>query len=195
MSSKYISRKYGGGGEGTAASRSASRAQSVVSEARSRASSQVQRGSWKSSFILGEAASLVIHKHRLNMELYLQSLFELLWTAVLIGWDPATPSLPRIWVSYTRALLVSQDRTFLCNPLIIRRTVETRLVSEKGSQTISVYSVCGPANELRAGEGGCRSVWQWIRLTLCTLGIFICWLSIVSQRNKEKSKKYSIGRM
>jgi hypothetical protein len=38
--------------------------------------------------------------HRLDMELYLQSLFGLLCTAVLIGWDPATtppPSSPRIW--------------------------------------------------------------------------------------------------
>ncbi len=31
--------------------------------------------------------------HRLNMELDLQSLFGLLYTAVLIGWDPATPPL------------------------------------------------------------------------------------------------------
>ncbi len=31
-------------------------------------------------------------------------------TAVLIGWDPATPPLPPHLGSYTRALLVSQDR-------------------------------------------------------------------------------------
>jgi hypothetical protein len=35
--------------------------------------------------------------HRLNMELYLQSLFGLLCTAVLIGWDPATTPSSRIW--------------------------------------------------------------------------------------------------
>ncbi len=35
--------------------------------------------------------------HRLNMKLDLQSLFGLLFIAVLIGWDPATPPLPRIW--------------------------------------------------------------------------------------------------
>ncbi len=32
--------------------------------------------------------------HRLNMKLYLQILFGLLCTAVLIGWDPATPHPP-----------------------------------------------------------------------------------------------------
>jgi hypothetical protein len=32
--------------------------------------------------------------YRLNTELELQSLFGLLCTAVLIGWDPATPPLP-----------------------------------------------------------------------------------------------------
>jgi hypothetical protein len=35
--------------------------------------------------------------HRLNMDLDLQSLFGLMCTAVLIGWDPATPPYPRIW--------------------------------------------------------------------------------------------------
>ncbi len=51
--------------------------------------------------------------HRLNMELDLQSLFGLLYTPVLIGWDPATPRLPPHLGSYTRALLVSQDRRHL----------------------------------------------------------------------------------
>ncbi len=51
--------------------------------------------------------------HRLNMELDLQSLFGLLFTAVLIGWDPATPPLPPHLGSYTRALLASQDRRHL----------------------------------------------------------------------------------
>ncbi len=47
------------------------------------------------------------------MELDLPSLFGLLCTAVLIGWDPTTPPLPPHMSSYTRALLVSQDRRHL----------------------------------------------------------------------------------
>jgi len=43
----------------------------------------------------------------------LQNLFGLLCTAALIGWDPATPSLPPHLGLYTRALLVSQDRRHL----------------------------------------------------------------------------------
>jgi hypothetical protein len=35
--------------------------------------------------------------HRLNMELDLQSLFGLLCRAILIGCNPASPALPRIW--------------------------------------------------------------------------------------------------
>jgi hypothetical protein len=38
--------------------------------------------------------------HRLNMELDLQSLFELLCTALLICWDLATPSLPAFGLIY-----------------------------------------------------------------------------------------------
>ncbi len=63
------------------------------------------------------AASLHI---RVNMELGLQSLFGLLCTAVLIGWDPATPPSPSLWAhTYTRALFVSQYRRhlFVRNPL------------------------------------------------------------------------------
>ncbi len=57
----------------------------------------------------------MIEDHRLNMDLDLQSLFGLLCTAVLIGLDPPrTPRPPpRILGSYTRALLVSQDRRHL----------------------------------------------------------------------------------
>ncbi len=44
------------------------------------------------------------------MELDLISLFGLLCTAVLIGWNPRTPAPPPHLGSYTRALLVSQDR-------------------------------------------------------------------------------------
>ncbi len=61
--------------------------------------------------------------HRLNMELDPQRLFGLLCTAVLIGWDPATPPFPPHLGSYTRALLVNQDRRHLfvtyCLKLII----------------------------------------------------------------------------
>ncbi len=45
------------------------------------------------------------------MELGLQILFVLQCTAILIGWDPATPPpFPPHLGSYTRTLLVSQDR-------------------------------------------------------------------------------------
>jgi hypothetical protein len=36
------------------------------------------------------------------MELDLQSLFGLLCTAAIIGWDPATPPPPRIWAFVRR---------------------------------------------------------------------------------------------
>jgi hypothetical protein len=51
--------------------------------------------------------------YRLNMELDLLSLLELLCTAVLIGRDLATLPLPPHLGSNTRALLVSQDRRHL----------------------------------------------------------------------------------
>jgi hypothetical protein len=44
-----------------------------------------------------ESPSILGVRHRLNMELDLQSLFGFLCTAVLIGLDPATPPFPRIW--------------------------------------------------------------------------------------------------
>ncbi len=44
--------------------------------------------------------SHIILLHRLNMKLDLQSLFGLLCTAVLIGWDPRNPPPPRILGSY-----------------------------------------------------------------------------------------------
>ncbi len=50
------------------------------------------------------------------MELDLQSLFGLLCTAVLNGYDPATPPLAAHLGSYTRTLLVSQDRRHLFAP-------------------------------------------------------------------------------
>jgi hypothetical protein len=56
--------------------------------------------------------------HRLNMELDLQSLFELLFTAVLIGWDPTTPTSSRIWAHIQGLYLSAKKTTSLCNPLI-----------------------------------------------------------------------------
>jgi hypothetical protein len=52
-----------------------------------------------------------VHVHRLSFtSLHLKSPVHVvpsLCTAVLIGWDPGTPLLPRHLGSYTRALLVS----------------------------------------------------------------------------------------
>ncbi len=66
-------------------------------------------------FIAWVRRSNVHRFHRLTMELDIQSLFGLLCTAVLIGWNPATPPppLPPHLGSYARALLVSQDRRHL----------------------------------------------------------------------------------
>jgi hypothetical protein len=54
----------------------------------------------------------ILLRHRLNMELDLQSLFGLVCTAVLIGWAPQRPPPPQLG-SYTCALLVSQGRRHL----------------------------------------------------------------------------------
>jgi hypothetical protein len=58
----------------------------------------------------GKGGMIVVDyvSHRLNMELDLQVYLGSMCTAVLIVWDPAT-SPPHLG-SYTRALLVSQDR-------------------------------------------------------------------------------------
>jgi hypothetical protein len=53
-------------------------------------------------------------------------------TAVLIGWDPATPPFPPHCDSYTRALLVSKDRRHLSvtawgRPKAMRRSRDLRL--------------------------------------------------------------------
>jgi hypothetical protein len=49
------------------------------------------------------------------MELDFQSFFGLLWSVVLIGWDPAPPPTRPHLGSYTRLLLVSQDALLLFN--------------------------------------------------------------------------------
>ncbi len=75
---------------------------------------RVHRGAWWNHRLHNQGTnerSTVCH--RLNMESDLQSLFGLLCTAVLIGWDPGTPPLPPHLGSYTSALLVSQDRRHL----------------------------------------------------------------------------------
>jgi hypothetical protein len=55
-------------------------------------------------------ATMVAVQYIKNMELDLQSLFELLCTGVLIGWDPATPTpSPRIWARIRGRLLDRQD--------------------------------------------------------------------------------------
>ncbi len=64
--------------------------------------------------------------HRLNLKLDLQSSFGLLCTAVLIGWDPATPPLPPHLGSHMRSLLVSQDRRHLFVTLCLAKTKLTK---------------------------------------------------------------------
>ncbi len=90
-------------------------------------------------------------KHRLNMELDLQSLFGLLCTAVLIGWDPATPSpSPRIW-SHIRGRYWSAKTTSLCNPLL--ENIE--ILYQKYSLSLQCFllkEMPGPA--VCAGRGG-----------------------------------------
>ncbi len=51
---------------------------------------------------LGCHNDLICYMHSLNMELDLKSLFGLMCTAVLIGWDPATSLLTPHLGSYTR---------------------------------------------------------------------------------------------
>jgi hypothetical protein len=79
------------------------------------------------------------------VELDFQSLIGLLCTAALIGWDPATPppsSLPPHMGSYTRALLVSQDRRHLFVtpwPVLIRKgnlPWELRWLKRRGRRSI-----------------------------------------------------------
>ncbi len=63
---------------------------------------------------------VITHNHRLNMKLDLQSLFGLLCTAVLIGWDPTTsPPLPAFGLIYEGAIGQPKETTSLCNPLLI----------------------------------------------------------------------------
>ncbi len=69
-----------------------------------------------------------------------------MWTAVLIGWDPATPPpSPRVWVHIRVALLVSEDRRqLLVTPcprdtnkaLRVTRHAERKKLSELAQHSI-----------------------------------------------------------
>ncbi len=63
--------------------------------------------------------SFIYSNHRLNMEVHRSQKFiwapcHVMFTAVLIGWDPATPPSPRTWTGITMALLASKVRRHLC---------------------------------------------------------------------------------
>ncbi len=81
--------------------------------------------------------------HRLNMEVDFQSLFGLhvTWcahcTAVLIGWDPATPPPPPALDSYYEGAIGQQRQTTpLCNPLIKTFTVNP---TDKKNQVVETW--------------------------------------------------------
>ncbi len=79
---------------------------------------------------------LLDYEYRLNMDIskvYLGSMC----TAVHVGWDPRKPPPPPYLGSYTRALLVSQDRWHLFVTPWLRATVNFSLYS---SSTICHHS-------------------------------------------------------
>jgi len=68
-------------------------------------------------------------------------------TAVLIGWDPATPPFPPHCDSYTRALLVSKDRRHLFvtpwgRPKAMRRSRDLRLYASSKTHQKSRFCTC-----------------------------------------------------
>jgi hypothetical protein len=71
----------------------------------------------------------ILLDHGLNMQLDLRSLFGLLCTTVLIGWDTATPPSPRIWAHIRGCYWPAKidDTTALCNPRTWTHT-ETKLL-------------------------------------------------------------------
>ncbi len=116
---------------------------------------------------------------RLNMELDLQNLFGLLCTAVLIGWDSATSPLPPHPGSYTRALLVSQDRRHLfVTPwskqknatygFLIIFTVVLRS-KYRGLCSFNCYQWPG-AIDLRMRDGAGNLVREWTRVFTTKVG-------------------------
>jgi hypothetical protein len=68
-----------------------------------------------------EAVSIYYNYQRLNMESDLQSLFGLLCTSVLIGWDPSrtSPTPPAFGLLYEGSIGQPRQTTSLCNPLIL----------------------------------------------------------------------------
>ncbi len=78
------------------------------------------------------------------MELDLQSLFGLLRTAVLIGWEPAIPHPPPppALGSYTRALLVSQDRRHLFVIVTPWVKIHLLIMHRNFKQSIVVFQLC-----------------------------------------------------
>ncbi len=78
-------------------------------------------------------------RHRLNMELDLQSLFGLLWTAVLIGLDPVTLT-PRIWAHIRGRYLVSKGRRHLfVTPCFQASITKVRHVTFRASRIRLVF--------------------------------------------------------
>ncbi len=127
------------------------------------------------------------------MKLDLQSLFGLMGTVVLITWDPATPSLPPPHSgSYTRALLVSQDRRHLfVNPwktayaLVIRSP--WRQVPNSGAQevdrAVAAARAAFPAWAARSGKLtiSCLHHISWFQIFQSLLQICNSVLSHVNQ--------------
>ncbi len=74
------------------------------------------------------------------MELVLLCFFGLLCIPVLIGWDTATLHLPPHLGSYTRALLVSQNRRHLCVTPWLTRLEEQNFVRSRFQTTYQCVS-------------------------------------------------------
>ncbi len=92
--------------------------------------------------------------HKSNMDLDLQSLFGLLYTALLIGWKPATPP------KRGRSLLVSPDRRHL----FVTHWSDTS-VGEALSKRHIIQGTRRPRNSSGTPRSG----------TLCQRILFVCW--------------------
>ncbi len=76
-------------------------------------------------------------QHRLNMDIDLQSLFRLLCTAVLTGWDPATPLPPALGLIYEGA--IGQPR-YCRRRLFVIPGMQS--AASKPSQSLRIYWRC-----------------------------------------------------